>query len=214
MMKYLLLLSIIFLSCASWTRQEVGKSGESFETGIYRYKRDSVENPNPRFAESIELRKDNSFIYKTKVGSFIRLELRGSWEKKGDSIVLNEQTEVLESLSPKICSNDKGYLFDVKGERGGRFNYSLSINNGSQWLRDLNGPALLESDEEITDIQVVTSSGLHSIRFTVPKGSNCFDVWVSNKRYFNNEVWMIRGNKLQPVGFDRKLAKYYLYKDD
>jgi len=214
MIKYSFFYFLVLLSCVSLTQQDKGSADYGFELGIYRYNRDSVESPNPRFAESIELKRDNSFIYKVRTGSFIRLELSGDWQIKGDSLILDGYSNIEETLLPKSCNAQNGYLFDVKGLDGYPLNYSLSINDGSKWIRELHGPYTLDSDYKVESLQVVTSSGLYSKRFMIPSDTNCFEVKISNKRYFKNEVWIIRENGLQPIGFDGKLAKYYLYKED
>jgi len=210
-------LIIILICLANWgcSVHEVSKVDHiDFKSiiGTYEYIKDSVINFNPRFQESIEFNSDSSFLYVTRIGSFVRWEITGDWKLQGNKIILNDPKARENQISERGCDLvDDKYRIDVRRFDGSKIGYSLKINN-SELLRDLNGSSNLNLKRGIKNIQVVTTSGLHSEKLTIYGEAHCFRIQINHKRTFINEEWTVLKAGLKPNGLDRNPAQYILYK--
>lgn len=214
---YILILAcntFLILNCKSKEviiRNQFGDNDSIF--GTYFFIGDSVNNPSPSFFESIELKKDSTFIYKSRRGGFIRTQLEGKWKLVDSTLTLNSYAPEQETIESIECPNEnfEKYLFDIKDNKGYIFNYNLKIDN--QWYEELYGLSILDSLSSPSSIQIISSSGIYSSEMKIDPSLHCYKVRIANKRQFINEKWKWYGNKLVPRGLNQEPANYFLYKE-
>jgi hypothetical protein len=218
--KFIFLLSFIVVVTVSYSFRTLTKNNnQNTIAGTYKYLKDSVQSPNSNFFEEIELKQNNSFIYKNRMGGFMRNHITGNWRLSDDKLILNSSSNSKDTITSLTCENHKSdYFFEVTNQNGHKINYILIVNQDeSRKLKEQYGSSLLNGIPNIQNIQIITSSGLYSKVLDLPlekgKTSKCYSVKINEDRYFENEEWIVlKENKIQPKGMNQKLAEYFLYK--
>lgn len=136
---------LLIAGCASMVGTKKSYELMSGIVGLYEYLPDSSDNPNRNFFESIDLKKDYTFSYKSRMGEFIRIELSGSWILDGGQVVLKSDYQKENIFKPADCSMklQKRFSFDVKDLNGNYFNYDLIIDGKVK--KGLYGKIILDS---------------------------------------------------------------------
>lgn len=165
-----LICGLAFLGCSKQKYLTVNKAkhvNQSSIIGLYEFKADSTLNENPKFSESVELKNDSTFLYKYKFGSFINIEISGTWKNTLTNLELNNYHKKETLIKIDCPESHSGYFFDVKDLDGQLFNYSLIINKNEDWTRELYGVSIIDHNIKINSLQIVSSSGLHSQEFSI-----------------------------------------------
>lgn len=211
---YISIIMIIAASSCAFKTSNQNKFSDNIE-GTYHYVRDSVNNPNSRFFEEIIIKEGGDFIYKTRIGSFIKNEIKGKWKLEKGELILNDILGIKDNIIPIECTDkEDNYSFLIRNSKGHKINYSLIIDG------NLNSPIREQFDvslfnkNNIDKVQVMSTSGRLSKEFSLKSNSDkkCYKISINESRYFDNEKWKIESNKLRPRGMDGKPAEYYLYK--
>jgi hypothetical protein len=219
--KYIIftfIVTALILGCSFRTMPNNGQKDALI--GTYRYLKDSVPNANSKFFEEIQLKPDGSFTYKNRIGSFIKNEVNGNWKLEGSNLLLNSPTsqkDVIEAIPcPSDNNGDLGYYVKVRNQKGHKINYMLIVDgNESNIIKEQYDNSSIKNVSSVENIQVITTFGLYSKVLALPDNSDekrCFEVTVNEKRSFDNEEWTFVDSKVKPKAYNRKSAKYYLYK--
>ena len=211
-----ILLVLIINSISSCKSQQATLASDYF--GEYEINWDSISNPNTNFYEHIELSSDGSFIYRMRMGGFIKTEVNGNWELKKQYLVLNSNNATPDTIDLKECDSkneisDSIYVIKVRNKKGYKINYSLILNGDREnIIKEQFDQTVISRKIPVNDVQIITSSGIYSNRLSISKKGRCFLVAINDKRVFVDEEWMLLNNKIRPMGLDKNPVKYFLYK--
>lgn len=212
---FTLIITAVVSGCSFRTMSNNGQKDTLI--GTYRYLKDSVPNANSRFFEEIQIKSDGSFIYKNRIGSFIRNEVNGNWRLEGNKLILNSPSSQKDLIKSVSCFSDetKDYHLKVRNQKGHKINYMLIVDGDeSDTIKEQYSSSSINYVTSIETIQVITTSGLYSKVLELPNNNKerCFEITVNEKRNFDNEEWTFKEGKVRPKAFNRKSANYYLYK--
>ena len=187
------------------------------EFGEYHFVKDSIENVNPNYFESIHLFNGGHFEYRQRMSSFINYSLNGKWEVENDTLILNSKKVHESIVNIGHCNLDTNqYLFKVKNLDGQLVNYSIIIDNGEaiETIRDQYGQTKHYSPLSIKSVILESTAGFRSKPFLLNSEEKCYQVKFYDKRSFSNEKWVIFNKKIQPLFAGNERADYFLYKKD
>lgn len=209
-MKKILFFSFMIVVSCGFQKENFIKI-EPIIVGVYKFMPDSVSSSS-QFHESLQLKEDSSFIYKTRRGGFIRLEISGNWKYEKGNLILNSNNYISTKIT--TCEDTSNqYKIKIRDLEGEPISAHLILNNGERTIRDIFREVTVNNISQIRNIQIVATSGISSPVLDVSKKQEkCYMILFPNKRQFNDEKWEVKNNTLMPVGFDGKPTKYLLYK--
>lgn len=177
--------------------------------GKYEYR-------NSRIQESIELLKNQTFIYKYQQ-EFLNYTIKGNYNIVDNNLVLDSSPQkdkiiVLEQLNGKF----ENKTFNVTDKKGNFiiFHLYVTLNDNSQKIfKDCFKKVKFKS-ENIKSFHIVNTSGIKSPEYRIEgKNTNTFTIQLETIRVFDNENWEVDNYKIKPKGVDGKIQDYYLTKN-
>lgn len=197
----------------------LGQVSEGTREIAGKYTSRNPSHTNHKHYEEIILGRDSTFIYFSRIGSFIIQKIEGRWTIKEKYLVLNEndlekkESVVSESYNPAV---PKGWIkFSVQHFDDSFLNYGIAAVNGDTTiiLKNQFASSLLP----LTSIEEFYVEGLlfrYPTHRVEDQSTNYFVVKVSSKRHFIDEKWLIEGSgRIRPIGLDNQYAGYFLSKD-
>lgn len=168
-----------------------------------------------RFYESIELKKENKFIYFSKQ-EFINYEITGNYHVNGDTLTLDSNPQKDKLIVKETNKGRQGnFTFVVTDKMDNPIHYSIHlilIDNSEVSLKEQWQKSKIKNSK-IKAFYIIDSKGLKSPKYHI-KGefSNFFKVWFEPNRVFENERWYINNNKIKPKGLNGEFQSYFLEK--
>jgi len=185
---------------------------------VGKYNTENESHTNRRHYEELILSSDHAFRYFTNM-EFIRISKEGTWQTNGDTLILNdgkpccsEKMSVKEEHDNKITKHT--VRFSVTTFEGDLVNYHLVFTDkeGTRTMWSRNGNTEVKASK-IKKFNFIVNSLVFSPEYSPKrKDANYFMVQLAPERLFLNEKWIIRNEKIIPLGWDNKYASYHLQK--
>jgi len=167
--------------------------------------------------EKIKLLSNNKFIY-SKSEEFYNFTVNGNFNIYNDTLTLDSYPQkdkiiVLESFE----GNKKKSVFKVQNKRNESIVFHLTIffQNDSSAIFHSEFDKTIVSSRKIKSFFIETTMGIKSPCYLIKgKNVNYFEIMIETSRVFENEKWLIKDKKIQPLGINGKIQNYYLEKND
>jgi len=181
---------------------------QSVSNTIFTYK-------SPHYYESINLIENGKFIYNNKT-EFIKIEIRGNWQVRNDSIlVLDSSPQKSKLIVFESRKNDKKNTFRVRDMNNHQIHYNLCLitnENDTIEFKDQFDKSTILGD--FSSFYIVDTKGQYSPIYNIEGlNSNFFDIFYEHRRVFDNEYWKYYGEYLIPLGTNGKYQNYKLNKE-
>lgn len=182
----------------------IGHSQEDVKT--YEYK-------SEHYYESIDLLKDGTFKYYNKT-EFSKNEIDGNWQLRNDSIlVLDSRPQRSKIKVFETRKRTRKTTFCIRSMNDTKLNYSLYLitkkNDTVEYKNQFDKTITLG---DFSSFYIVDTKGLYTPKYKIiGTKANYFEIWIEEKRVFENEFWKFYGQYIVPLGLDGKYSNYNLY---
>ena len=176
-----------------------------------------MKTENGYFKESIQLKENNKFIYHMSMHMMGHSEIQGNYTIIGDSLRLDSYPQrdkimVFESFK----GNKKKSVFEITNKHGYFVNCKLHLlfkdGTTSEVWAEVGTTEIVS--RSIKSFYLVATNGITSPVYTIEgSNTNYFKVLFETIRIFENEVWLIKDDKIVPRGGDGTIQTYRLSKE-